>query len=50
MDQGAGLDLLHKTGSAVRKGDTLYRIYANSETGLGFAREFAEENSGYVIR
>ena len=29
--------------------DALYRIYANSETGLGFAREFADENSGFVI-
>lgn len=49
MDQGAGLDLLHKTGSPVRSGDALYRIYANSETGLGFAREFAAEDSGYRI-
>ncbi|MEL1250987.1 thymidine phosphorylase family protein [Aurantiacibacter gilvus] len=49
LDQGAGIDLLHKTGSAVHKGEALYRIYANSDIGLGFAREFAGENSGYVI-
>ncbi|WAT19281.1 thymidine phosphorylase family protein [Aurantiacibacter sp. MUD11] len=49
MDQGAGIDLLHKNGSPVHAGDTLYRIYANSETGLGFARDFAAENSGYSI-
>jgi len=49
MDQGAGLDLMHKVGASVNKGDTLYRIYANSQTGLGFACDFAGESSGYTI-
>ncbi|TIX50718.1 thymidine phosphorylase family protein [Alteraurantiacibacter aquimixticola] len=49
MDQGAGIDLLHKVGSTVREGDALYRIYANSATGMGFACEFAGEGSGYEI-
>ncbi|MCB2046941.1 MAG: thymidine phosphorylase family protein [Novosphingobium sp.] len=49
MDKGAGLDLLHKVGEAVRPGEALYRIHANSETGLGFARDLAEENAGYEI-
>lgn len=49
MDIGAGLYLQRKVGEPVRKGEVLYRIYANSETGLGFARDFANENSGYEI-
>jgi thymidine phosphorylase len=49
MDKGAGIDLLHKVGEAVRSGEALYRIHANSETGLGFARDLAEENAGYEI-
>jgi thymidine phosphorylase len=49
MDKGAGIDLLHKVGSPVRVGEPLYRIYANSETGLGFARELAEEHCGYEL-
>lgn len=49
MDKGAGIDLLHKMGEQVRKGDALYRIYAQSETGLSFARELATEDSGYEV-
>lgn len=49
MDKGAGLDLIHKTGEQVRKGEALYRIYAQSETGLVFARELADDDSGYRI-
>lgn len=49
-DKGAGIDLLHKVGAPVRKGTALYRIYANSETGLGYARDLAEEYAGYEIR
>lgn len=49
MDKGAGIDLLHKVGGKVAAGEPLYRIHANSETGLGFARDLAAENSGYGI-
>jgi thymidine phosphorylase len=49
MDKGAGIDLLHKVGAQVRAGDPLYRIHANSETGLGFARDIAAEHPGYEI-
>ena len=49
MDKGAGIDLLHKVGSPVRRGEVLYRIYAGSETGLGFARELAFEDPGYEL-
>ncbi|MFA7587004.1 MAG: thymidine phosphorylase family protein [Novosphingobium sp.] len=50
MDKGAGIDLLHKIGAPVRKGETLYRIHADSDTGLGFARDLALEDSGYEVR
>ena len=49
MDKGAGIDLLHKVGSDVRKGQALYRIHAQSRTGLGFARDLAMEDSGYEV-
>jgi thymidine phosphorylase len=49
MDPGAGIDLLHKVGAEVRVGEPLYVIHANSETGLGFARELAEEHPGYEL-
>ncbi|WP_374614771.1 thymidine phosphorylase family protein [Sphingorhabdus sp.] len=49
MDKGAGIDLLHKVGSTVQQGETLYRIYAQSQDGLDFARDLAVESSGYGI-
>lgn len=49
MDKGAGIDLVHKVGAEVRKGQCLYRIHAQSSTGLGFARELATEDSGYGV-
>ncbi|KKW91742.1 MULTISPECIES: thymidine phosphorylase family protein [Sphingobium] len=49
MDKGAGIDLLHKVGAQVRKGQSLYRIHAQSATGLGFARDLAAEDSGYEV-
>lgn len=49
MDKGAGIDLLHKIGANVRRGDVLYRIFAQSETGLGFATGMAQESSGYTV-
>ncbi|HEX2794585.1 MAG TPA: thymidine phosphorylase family protein [Croceicoccus sp.] len=49
IDQGAGIDLLYKAGAQVRKGAALYRIYANSDAGMGFACECSAESSGYEI-
>jgi thymidine phosphorylase len=49
MDKGAGIDLLRKIGDPVRRGDPLYRIYAQSETGLRFASDLAAEGSGYRL-
>lgn len=49
MDKGAGIDLLRKAGARVRRGEPLYRIHAQSATGLDFARELAMEDPGYRI-
>ncbi len=49
MDKGAGIDLFHKVGSPVRQGDALYRIHANSETGLRFACELAAQQPAYTL-
>lgn len=49
MDKGAGIDLLHKVGGQVRSGEALYRIHANSKTGLDFACDLAAEHAGYEI-
>jgi thymidine phosphorylase len=49
MDKGAGIDLLRKVGEQVRRGEPLYRIHAQSETGLGFAQELAAGDPGYRI-
>lgn len=45
----AGLDLLRKLGEPVRRGEPLYRIHAQFEADLGFARAHAEQDSGYRI-
>lgn len=49
MDKGAGIDLIRKIGDPVRRGEPLYRIHAQSEAGLRFARELAAEGSGYRL-
>ena len=49
MDEGAGIDLFCKVGAPVSTGEPLYRIHANSETGLGFARDLADESSAYEV-
>jgi len=49
MDKGAGIDLFCKVGAQVRRGESLYRIHANSEAGLRFACELAAEHSGFAI-
>lgn len=50
MDKGAGIDLLRKVGDPVGKGETLYRIHATSQAGLGFAVELASQDAGFVVR
>jgi thymidine phosphorylase len=44
--KGAGVDLAHKLGEAVRAGEPLYRIHAASPSELQFAREAAAGDGG----
>ncbi|MFY7864950.1 thymidine phosphorylase family protein [Roseateles sp.] len=46
---GAGMDLLRKLGEPVRAGEPLYRIHAQYEADLQFARTLAEKDSGYRV-
>jgi len=46
---GAGVDLLHKLGETVDRGDALYRIHAENRSELRFACELAERASGFTI-
>ena len=45
----AGVDLFKKLGSPVKKGDTLYCIYAEFPTDFKFAQESAGQNNGYTL-
>ena len=47
--KGAGIDLLHKAGDAVRAGEPLYRIHAAVDTDFIFATEMAHDALGYDI-
>ena len=46
---GAGVDLEVRLGDEVRAGQRLYRIHAQFEADLEFARRLAHEHTGYVI-
>ncbi len=46
---GAGVDLEVRLGDEVRAGQRLYRIHAQFEADLEFARRLAHEHAGYVI-
>ena len=47
--QGAGVDLFRKLGDPVERGEPLYRIHAEYESDLVFAREWAARGSGYAV-
>ena len=49
MDKKAGVDLLKKLGDKVKKGETLYQIYAEFPADFNFSTNLAQQNSGYVI-
>lgn len=49
MDKGAGVDLHRKLDDAVTAGTPLYTIYAEFPADFDFAREAAEQDSGYSI-
>ncbi len=50
FDKKAGVYLLKKKLDRVVSGDILYEIYAESNSKLRYAKEFAEQNSGYLIK
>ncbi|MFM7226765.1 MAG: thymidine phosphorylase family protein [Betaproteobacteria bacterium] len=45
----AGVDVMHKLGDRVQRGDTLYTIYAEFPSDLLFAMQQCEKASGYTI-
>lgn len=45
----AGVDLFRKLGDAVAIGDILYRVHADFESDLEFARQACAKSSGYTI-
>ncbi|MBX9612763.1 MAG: thymidine phosphorylase family protein [Burkholderiales bacterium] len=47
--QGAGVDLLRKLGEVVTVGDVLYRVHAEFQTDLSFARQLCDKFGGYSI-
>lgn len=49
MDKKAGVDLIHKTGVSVKKGETIYRIHAEFVSDFAFAKNLAAQNDGYTI-
>ena len=49
MDKGAGVDLFKKLGDSVKKGEALYRIYAEFPADFNFALTLVERDSGYRI-
>jgi len=46
---GAGIDLNVKLGDRVQAGHPLYRVYAQFEADLGFARRMATEGNGFIL-
>ena len=49
MMKKAGVDLLKKLGAPVKKGETLYRIYAEFPADFKFAQNLAIQDNGYAI-
>ena len=49
MMKKAGVDLLKKLGNPVKKGDTLYCIYAEFPADFKFAQDLAAQVNGYTI-
>ncbi len=48
-DKGAGIDIIGKQGDKIRNGDILIEIYAESETKLTKATEYALENPPIIV-
>jgi thymidine phosphorylase len=47
--KGAGVDLLKKMGEQVSAGDVLYRVHAEIEADLTFAKDLCAKASAYMI-
>jgi thymidine phosphorylase len=47
--RGAGIDLMVKLGDEVRAGQTLYRVHAQFDADLEFARRMATSGSGFTL-
>ncbi|MCF8505882.1 MAG: thymidine phosphorylase family protein [Caulobacter sp.] len=48
-DAGAGIEILHRIGDRVDRGDPLYRIYGSDPSDFGFAVEAAGADAGFRI-
>ncbi|MGB1263596.1 MAG: thymidine phosphorylase family protein [Cognaticolwellia sp.] len=49
IDKYAGIDLIKKVGDYVRKGDTLFIIYACFKSDFEFSTQYANDNTAYTI-
>lgn len=49
VSKGAGIDLHHKIGARIRRGEPLYRIHASDRFEFEFAREASMNDHGYRI-
>jgi thymidine phosphorylase len=49
MDKGAGVDLYHKVGDKVNRGEPLYGIHAKFDADFAFATEAAGQHSGFTL-
>ena len=49
MEKKAGVDLFKKLGDKVSKGEPLFQIHAEFLADFNFAKNLAEQNSGYSI-
>ena len=49
IEKNAGVDLIKKVADKVKKGDTLFIIYASFKSDFEFSTQFAHENNAYVI-
>ena len=49
IDKNAGIDLIKKVGDKIKKGDTLFTIYACFKSDFEFSIQFSDENNAYDI-
>jgi thymidine phosphorylase len=49
IDKNAGIDIIKKVGDKVKKGDTIFIIYACFKSDFEFSIQYSDENSAYVI-